>query len=137
MGTTRLDGATLVQVSRRWRLVVVPAVVAISVTLVFAVRAGEATVPTGALHVTRNPVYATQSSSATLARKAHIHEMMDENFDAGLETCSALGVRQLAHNLGVAAKPMTAARRFAKGWDPAFRQSAYQGCLAALLGHGG
>ena len=92
--------------------------------------------PLSAPRATHNPRYPSQGTSAAATRKAQVTNVEEENYDAAFETCLALGLDQLARNLAVRPDPVTAARAFSRGWDPAFRQAPFEGCLRAVRGKG-
>jgi len=57
------------------------------------------------------------------------------NYDHSYRICSVFTVREIARDMGVAAKPKLAARAHARELYAAqFRRAAYQGCLDAFQG---
>ena len=70
------------------------------------------------------------------ARRRHDIAYTNEYlYDSTYETCEAVGLKQLAHKLGVPALPATrVARAFAgENYGAALRDGSYHGCLDALL----
>jgi hypothetical protein len=116
----------------------VPLLAILAVVLVFQLRAPAYTTPTGlGAGPTHNRIYATQSTAPLAARKAQTRYTNSQDEDDALETCTAIGLKQLARRFGVPAKPTVVAKAFASQWDPAYRAGAYTGCLASFHGEGG
>jgi len=123
---------------RRAAIAVILGLAGLAIALVLTLHAPASDRPTGLGNgATHNPKYASQGSGLDRARHTQTRWVNEEDEDAALETCYALGLKRLARRFDVPATPERVARAFAAQWDPAFRQGAYQGCLASFHGQGG
>jgi hypothetical protein len=135
---TTLPPAPVRITGRRAAIAVILGVAGLAITLILTLHAPATDRPTGLGNgPTHNPKYASQSSGLDRARHTQARWVNEEDEDAALETCYALGLNRLARRFHVAATPERVARAFATQWDPAFRKGAYEGCLASFHGQGG
>jgi hypothetical protein len=102
---------------------------------VLGLTAAVALLPRIAPGPTRPPTPVTQTRPLDARRRHDIYYTNEYLYDSTYETCEAVGLRPLAHKLGVPALPASrVARAFAgDNYASAFRNGSYHGCLDALL----
>jgi hypothetical protein len=86
--------------------------------------------------VQRDPGYATQSGDVQAARRENLRTKGDETMQTSQEICAAFGTAYFARRYRVDRDPRTAARHFARRYEPAYRAQGYSGCLEGLLSGG-
>jgi hypothetical protein len=83
----------------------------------------------------RSTPAATQVETTNPPGHAKFQGQDRDNYDNAKVSCGAFPARQVARELGVrGTNPVTIATAFANGFREAFRQAAFEGCLAGLRG---